>query len=223
MARDGFRVHAVARSAGEALPELIARTGGAEGAIQFHPYDLLDVDGLPAMVRKIRADFGPIHGLVNNAGIGTAGLLAAMPASQIEMLVRLNTLSPILLTKAVARSMMAQGSGRIVNVSSIVASTGFNALSVYAATKASLVGFTKSLARELGPVGVTVNAVAPGFIDTEMTHGMDPKMQSQVVRRSALRRLAEADDVAAAVSFLISDDARNVTGTVLTVDAGSTA
>jgi 3-oxoacyl-[acyl-carrier protein] reductase len=223
LARDGFRVLAVARKPSDELSALIEDTGGAEGAVQFHACDLSQVEGLPAFVRQLRAEAGPIYGLVNNAGIGTSGLLATMSASQIEGLIRLNTLSPILLTKAVSRSMMAQGSGRIVNVSSIVASTGFKALSVYSATKASLIGFTRSLARELGTVGVTVNAVAPGFVDTEMTDGMEAGMKDQVVRRSALRRLAEADDAAAAVAFLLSDDARNITGTVLTVDAGATA
>ncbi len=139
----------------------------------------------------MRQRFGPIYGLVNNAGLGTEGLLANMPDADIEALIRLNTLSPIVLSKYVVRGMMAQGRGRVVNISSIVASTGFNALSVYAATKASLVGFTRSLAREVGRVGVTVNAIAPGFIDTEMTRGLGEKDRERIVARSALRRLAE--------------------------------
>jgi len=221
LARDGFRVHAIARSLSEPLAELAAENG--DGVVRFHAYDLALVDGFPELVRGLRSEFGPLYGLVNNAGIGTPGLLATMSQTQIEALIRLNTLSPILLTKVVARSMMAQGSGRIVNMSSIVASTGFRALSVYAATKASLIGFTRSLSRELGSVGVTVNAVAPGFVDTELTDGLSGDEKAQIVRRSALRRLAEPDDVAAAVSYLLSDQARNVTGTVLTVDAGATA
>jgi 3-oxoacyl-[acyl-carrier protein] reductase len=119
--------------------------------------------------------------------------------------------------------MMAQGQGRIVNMASIVAATGFNGLSVYGATKASLVGFTKSLARELGGLGVTVNAVAPGFIKTDLTAGMSEKDRERIANRSALRRLAEVSDVAAAVSYLMSEGAKNVTGTVLTVDAGGTS
>jgi 3-oxoacyl-[acyl-carrier protein] reductase len=119
--------------------------------------------------------------------------------------------------------MMARGPGRIVTISSIVASTGYSGLSVYSATKAALGGFTRSLARELGPLGMTVNCVAPGFIETDMTNAMDAKQRDRVRRRSALGRLAEAKDVAAAVAFLLSDEARNITGTTLTIDAGNTA
>jgi 3-oxoacyl-[acyl-carrier protein] reductase len=122
------------------------------------------------------------------------------------------------------RTMMADGAGgRIINLASIVASTGYSGLSVYGATKASMVGFTRSLAREVGRAGVTVNAVAPGFVDTEMTKGLTEEHREQIARRSALRRLAEVDDVAAAVEYLLSDGARNITGTVITVDAGNTA
>jgi len=118
---------------------------------------------------------------------------------------------------------MAQGKGRIVNIASIVGSTGYNGLSVYGATKASVVGFTRSLAREVGPLGITVNAIAPGFMDTEMTRGLGNQEREQIVRRSALRRLAEIDDVASAVEFLLGHKGKNITGSVLTIDAGSTA
>jgi 3-oxoacyl-[acyl-carrier protein] reductase len=123
----------------------------------------------------------------------------------------------------VVRSMMADGGGRIVNIASIVAGTGYSGLSVYSATKASLIGFTRSLAREVGRMGVNVNAVAPGFVDTEMTHALTEEHREQIVRRSALRRLIDIDDVANAVEFLLSDRSKNITGTVLTVDAGNTA
>jgi 3-oxoacyl-[acyl-carrier protein] reductase len=146
-----------------------------------------------------------------------------MHISQIESLIRINTLSPIVLSKYVVRGMMAEGCGRVVNMSSIIASPGYNGLSVYGATKASLVGFTKSLAREVGRVGITVNAVAPGFVETELTGTMDEAQRGQIAKRSALKRLAAVEDVAKAVGFLMSDAARNITGTVLTVDAGNTA
>jgi 3-oxoacyl-[acyl-carrier protein] reductase len=171
----------------------------------------------------LRRDRGPIYGLVNNAGIGAEGLLATMPNSQIEALLRLNNLSPIVLTKYVVRGMMAEGRGRIVNLSSIIASTGYNALSVYGASKAAMIGFTKSLSREVGRLGVTVNAIAPGFIDTEMTRGLDETQRKRIAERSALRRLAEVEDVANMAAFLIGETGRNITGAVMTVDAGSTA
>jgi len=175
------------------------------------------------LIKTIRKSFGPIFGLVNNAGISYEGILATMHNSQIERLVRLNTVSPMVVTKYVVRSMMAEGGGRIVNIASIMASTGFSGLSVYGATKASINGFTRSLAREVGRLGITVNSVAPGFVETDMTHGLKDEQRQQIVRRSALQRLAEVDDVANAVEFLLSDRAKNITGTVLTVDAGSTA
>jgi 3-oxoacyl-[acyl-carrier protein] reductase len=214
----GFCALAIARTQS---PELTLAL--AEQSLRFVAADLADIEAIPALVKKLRKDFGPIYGLVNNAGISVEGTLALIPDSQIERLVRLNTLSPMLMSKYAVRCMMADGGGRIVNISSIVAGTGYSGLSVYSATKASLVGFTKSLAREVGRVGVTVNAVAPGFVDTDMTQALKPEDRARIVRRSALHRLIEVDDVANAVEFLLSDRAKNITGTVLTVDAGNTA
>jgi 3-oxoacyl-[acyl-carrier protein] reductase len=119
--------------------------------------------------------------------------------------------------------MWTAGEGRIVNISSIIASTGYSGLSIYGATKASIVGFTKSLAREVGRRGVTVNAIAPGFIETEMTGGLAGEGLERLVRRSALHRLVTAKDIADTVSFLLGDTGRNITGTVITVDGGATA
>jgi 3-oxoacyl-[acyl-carrier protein] reductase len=116
-----------------------------------------------------------------------------------------------------------EGAGRIVNISSIIASTGYNGLSVYAASKAAATGFTRSLAREVGRLGITVNAIAPGFVDTELTRSLDDAGRQRIGGRSALRRLPEADDVASMVEYLLGEGGRNITGTVLTVDAGNTA
>jgi 3-oxoacyl-[acyl-carrier protein] reductase len=221
LAADGFHVIAVARRNSEALER--AAANAVAGALTFAALDLADVAAIPAFARETRARLGPIYGLVNNAGVGTEGLLANMPDSEIEALIRLNTLSPILMSKYVVRGMMAERRGRIVNMSSIIASTGFNALSVYAATKASLVGFTRSLAREVGRVGVTVNAIAPGLVDTQLTEGLGEAGRERVVARSALRRLADPADVAAMAAFLMGECGHNITGTVMTVDAGATA
>src|SRR6201999_91363 len=135
----------------------------------------------------------------------------------------LNVLSPVILTKYVVRHMMADGEGRIVNISSIIASTGFNGLSVYGATKAAATGFTRSLAREVGKLGITVNAIAPGFIDTELTQNLGGEGRQKIASRSALKRLPAADDGASMGEYLLGDGGRNITGTVLTVDAGNTA
>lgn len=223
LACTGYRVIAIARSGTDELTQVMdkAREGG--GAVEFRAFDLCDIAAMPFFVRELRAEFGSIYGLINNAGLGTAGVLALMPDQQIERLVHLNTLSPMVLTKYVLRSMMSARTGRIVNISSIVASTGYGGLSVYSATKASLVGFTQSLAREVGQIGITVNAVAPGFVDTVMTKELDELQREKIVRRSALRRQAEPIDVAKGVEFLLSEAARNITGIVLTIDAGATA
>jgi 3-oxoacyl-[acyl-carrier protein] reductase len=221
---DGYGAIAVARQMNDQLASTIEHAEHAHpGALHFLPFDLGDVQEIPNFVRKLRHDFGPIYGLVNNAALGTDGALAIMHNSHIERLIRVNTLSPIMLTKYVVRHMMADGGGRIVNVASIVGFTGYSGLSVYSATKASLIGFTRSLAREVGRCGITVNAVAPGFLDTDMTHGLEGERREQVVRRSALRRLPDVDDVADAVEFLLGSKAKSITGTVLTVDAGNTA
>jgi 3-oxoacyl-[acyl-carrier protein] reductase len=224
LAGAGYRVTAIARSESEPLRAAVAQArADGRGAIDFQAFDLSDVEAIPEMVRRLRAETGSIYGLVNNAALGTDGLLANMHVSQIEALIRLNTLSPIVLTKHVVRAMMAKGEGRVINLASIIASTGYSGLSVYGATKASMVGFTKSLAREVGRLGITVNAVAPGFLETELTAGMGEDQVGQVARRAALRRLAEVEDVASAVEYLLGEGGRNVTGTVLTVDAGATA
>jgi 3-oxoacyl-[acyl-carrier protein] reductase len=220
----GYRVIAVARKPTKELTAAIAQAKrGKGGSLHFVAFDLGKIDEIPGLVRKLRQEFGPLHGLVNNAALGLDGALSLMHNSQIEELVRINTLSPIVLTKYVVRTMMSERSGRIVNVASIIGFTGYSGLSVYAATKASMLGFTRSLAREVGRLGITVNAVAPGFLDTDMTHGLAGAQRERVVRRSALRRLAGVDDVADAVAFLLSDKAQSISGTTLTVDAGATA
>ncbi len=220
LAASGYTAIALARTEGPALTAAIEE---AKGAIEFVPFDLSNLDAIPEMVRELRAKSGAIWGLVNNAGLSLEGLLANNHVSQIEAAIRLNTTSPIVLTKYVVRGMMSGGGGRIVNMSSIIGSTGYNGLAVYGATKASMIGFTKSLAREVGRLGVTVNAIAPGFIETEMTAGMAEEGREQVMRRSALRRLADVEDVAAMVEFLMGDGGKNITGAVMTIDAGNTA
>jgi 3-oxoacyl-[acyl-carrier protein] reductase len=221
LAGDGFRVFALARKEADGLKEAIA--AAPAGAVNFLPFDLSQLEGIPDLVRELKAEHGSLYGLVNNAALGTEGLLSNMHNSDIETLVRLNTLSPIILTKYAVRGMMNEGAGRVVNLASIIGATGYSGLSVYGATKAAMLGFTRSLAREVGRMGVTVNAVAPGFIDTDMTASMSEEQRARIAKRSAMKRLADVQDVADAVSYLMSDAAKNITGTTITVDAGNTA
>jgi 3-oxoacyl-[acyl-carrier protein] reductase len=224
IAAAGYNVIAVARRESDELRAVIGDAAEkGKGALHFRAFDLSAVDAIPSFVKALRDEFGAIYGLVNNAGIGTEGLLATMHNSEIESLLRLNVLSPIILTKYVVRHMMADGAGRIINMSSIIASTGYNGLSVYGATKAAATGFTRSLAREVGRLGITVNAIAPGFVDTELTQNLAPEQRRRIAGRSALRRLPDVDDVARMVEYLLGEGGRNITGSVLTVDAGNTA
>ncbi len=225
LAAAGYNLIAVARRESGELREAIGEVvKQGSGGLHFRAFDLSDVDAIPSFVKALRDEFGAIYGLVNNAGIGTEGLLATMHNTEIEALVRLNVTSPIILTKYIARHMMADGAGgRIINMSSIIATTGYNGLSVYGATKAAASGFTRSLAREVGKLGITVNAIAPGFVDTELTQSLSEDQRKRIAGRSALRRLPETDDVARMVEYLLGDGGRNITGSVLTIDAGNTA
>lgn len=222
LAAAGYRVITLARKKTDEFMHAAEDVNGP-GALEFYGFDLSDLTQMPSMVKTLRQAYGPLYGLVNNAGQSLAGILTSLPDDQIENVLKINVTSPILLTKYVARSMMTGTGGRIVNMASIVAATGYNGLSVYSASKSSLIGFTRSLARELGPLGITVNAVSPGFIATDMTHGLDDAHRTRIARRSALGRMATVEDVANTVEFLFSDQAKNITGTVMTVDAGNTA
>ena len=220
LAEQGYHVCGASRKRSVAFDAL---AGAFPGQVLHISADLSDTSALRDVVVEAKSLGGPIYGLVNNAGLGTDGLLSNMHASQIEALISLNVTAPIMLAKYAVRSMMTSGEGRIINMSSIIATTGYSGLSVYGATKSAMIGFTKSLAREVGRLGVTVNAIAPGFIDTDLTEGLGAEGRDQVVRRAALRRLAEPVDVAQMTCFLMGEGGRNITGAVMTVDAGATA
>jgi 3-oxoacyl-[acyl-carrier protein] reductase len=216
---DGFTVVAVSRYVTSDLESLLEQSPTAAYHVSF---DLGNIAKLPDLVRSIATEHGVPFGLVNNAAQGLDGLLATQHQSEIESSLRLNLESPIVLSKYVMRHMLRARAGRIINISSIVASTGFSGLSVYAASKAGLEGFTRSLAREAGRTNVTVNAIAPGFVETEMTSSIDGDRLDAIRRRSPLG-LARPSDIAGAVGYLLSSSGSHVTGTVLTVDGGSTA
>ena len=221
---EGYRAVALARQMNDQLACTMEHAEQSRpGSMHFVPFDLSNIENIPDLVKQLHKDFGPIYGLVNNAALGMDGALAMMHTSHIERMIRINTLSPIVLTKYMVRHMMADGGGRVVNVASILGFQGYSGLSVYGATKASMIGFTRSLAREVGRRGVNVNAIAPGFMETEMTRGVEAKRREEISRRSPLRRFTEIEDVADAIEFLLGAKAKNITGTVLTVDAGTTA
>lgn len=218
LAADGYKVLAVARSNSPELNELCDG-----GNVCFERFDLANTDEIHAWIGGLTKLHGRIYGLVNNAAIGADGVLATMHEQDITHSLQVNLQSPIVLTKYVSRSMLLAGNGRIVNVSSIIGSTGFSGLSVYAATKAGLIGFTKSLSRELGKAGITVNCVAPGYMDTDMTRGIAPDKLLAIKRRSPSGKLVTVESVAASVSFLLGEDGAMINGTTITVDMGSTA
>lgn len=220
LADDGYRIIGLGRSLTDDYGSLCESSGDDKHC--FYSHDLRDLEGIPSLVSKIIKRHGPIYGLVNNAGIGLDGVLATMHANDIQSVLRVNLEAPIVLTKFVCRSMLQKKEGRIINISSIIATTGFNGLSVYAASKAGLNGFTRSLARELGRFNITVNSVAPGFMATEMTSGLSAEKLNSIIKRAPLG-LAKPEDAAGAVSYLMSEDASNITGTTITVDGGSTA
>lgn len=213
----GFYIAGIGRSASEAFNELPADQR------HFTEYDLMDLAGIPALVKGIvNAAPGPLYGLVNNAGVGLDGTLATQHASDISRVLTLNLEAPIALSKYAVRHMLRNRQGRIVNISSIIASTGFNGLAVYAASKAGLEGFTRSLSREVGRAGITVNCVAPGYMLTDMTAGLEGEKLDSVKRRAPLG-LPETSHAAHAVRYLLEPGAAKTTGTVITVDGGSTA
>jgi 3-oxoacyl-[acyl-carrier protein] reductase len=220
LAADGYRVVGTSRNASDALDAICANY---PGRVFFLPQNMGDTARLHEFVRQVTTMHGPIYGLINNAALGYDGVLATMHESQIGEMLRVNVEAPILLAKYCSRSMLLQRKGRIVNVSSIIASTGFSGLSVYGASKSALSGLTRSLSRELGKAGITVNTLAPGYMATEMTVGLQGEKLEAIRRRSPLGRLATVEEAASAVAFLLSADASSITGATLTVDAGSTA
>ena len=218
-AQPDTRLIALSRSVGGGLQALI---DAQPDRVHHVTFDASDIGAIAGIVGDITTRYGAIYGLVNNAGMGLDGVLATQHASDIARVLRVNLEAPITLCKYASRSMLAAREGRIVNVSSIIASTGFHGLAAYAASKAGLEGLTFSLSRELGKRGITVNCVAPGYMETEMTQGIDPHKMAQIRRRAPLG-LARPEDAAGAVIYLLGPDGARVSGTVVTVDGGSTA
>lgn len=182
-------------------------------------FDLNDVDEISRHV-TFWTQNKDIFALINNAAMGTSSVLATMHESEITSAINLNLTSAIFLSKYVSRKMLRNQHGRIINIASVVAHTGYNGLAVYGATKSAILGLTKSLARELGGFQITVNSISPGFMETDMTKSIESKL-AQIRRRSPLNQLTSMSAVAAHVLFLLGDDAATVTGHDFIMDAGN--
>src|SRR4029077_14903193 len=173
-------------------------------------------------VHNVLEQFGRVDVLVNNAGLAREGVLGLFLDDDVDAVIDLNLKGTIHITRLVVRRMLRQGSGRVINISSIVGLSGYRGLSVYGATKAGLDGFTRALARELGTRGITVNSVAPGYLRTEMSHGLDEEQLQQIIRRTPAGRLGEPQDIARLVMFLTSEDNTYITGQTFVADGGLT-
>lgn len=215
-----YKVIATGRKLTPELEDLIQKY---PRRLVFEKFDLYETSKIKEFVHNIVKQHGRLYGLVNNAALGNDGVLATMHESEISAVIKVNVEAPILLAKYASRGMLINQRGRIINISSIIATTGFNGLSVYAASKSALNGFTRSLSRELGKANITVNCVAPGYMATDMTSGLQGDKLESIMRRSPMSKLATPDDVSNAITYLLSDGAIAVTGTTITVDAGSTA
>jgi 3-oxoacyl-[acyl-carrier protein] reductase len=189
----------------------------------FTAADVSDRDHAERFVKEALARRGRVDVLVNNAGIAREGVIGLFADDALDQVVDLNLKGTVYVTRAASRAMLARRSGAIVNISSVVGLSGYRGLSVYGATKAALDGFTRGLARELGSRGITVNSVAPGYLRTEMSHGLDEQQLTQISRRTPMGRLGDPEDVARAVIFLTDPANRFVTGHVLVVDGGLTS
>ena len=235
-------VTGASRGIGRAIALLMAKQGadvvvnysGSEGAAQETVDAILamgrkaitikanvgNAEEVAAMVEEAHSTFGRIDILVNNAGITRDGLLMRMKDSDWDDVININLKGVYLMTKAVSKIMMKQRSGKIVNMTSVVGVTGNAGQANYSASKAGVIGFTKTCAKELASRGITVNAIAPGFIHTDMTDVLSDKVKEAMVHTIPLGRMAEPDEVAAVAVFLASDMSSYITGQVINVDGG---
>ena len=206
-----------AEDAARETERLVSERGGTARGLKV---DVRSEEAIKGFFKTVLDETGRVDVLVNNAGITRDGLVVRMKESNWDEVMDINLKGAFLFSKVAARTMMQQHSGRIIMITSMVGVTGNAGQSNYAASKAGLIGLTKSLARELAPRNITVNAVAPGYIDTDMTATLNDKTKDQILSMIPLGRVGNQDDVAAAVEFLASDRASYITGQVLQVSGG---
>lgn len=220
LARDGFAVavnYASSAEKAEAVVEAIIADGGHAMSIQA---DVSDSEAVTAMFASVESQLGAVSVLVNNAGVTDDGLVMRMSVDQWDNVLGTNLRSTFLCTKAALRSMLRARTGRVINISSVSGISGNPGQANYAASKAGVIGFTKSVAKEVGSRGITVNAVAPGFIQTDMTADLADNLLEEVTKQIALARLGDAEEVAFMVGYLASERASYITGQTIVVDGG---
>lgn len=204
-------------AAAEEVRKLITDNGGQAITVQA---DVANQEAVDSLVRQTIEAYGKIDILINNAGITRDNLLMRMKEEDWDAVMNTNLKGLFYCTKAVSKSMMKQRSGKIINMTSVVGIMGNAGQANYAAAKAGVIGFTKSMAKELASRGITVNAIAPGFIATDMTHGLSDQVKEDLAAKIPLNRLGTPEDVAAAAVFLATDSANYITGQTLNIDGG---
>jgi 3-oxoacyl-[acyl-carrier protein] reductase len=222
LAAEGAAVAFTYRSSAAAAEALAAELRAKGQTVSLHASDAVSAPESAATVDKVLAEHGRLDILVNNAGITKDGLLVRMSDDDWDRVIANNLKSVFNFTRAACRPMMSQRSGRIINITSIVGVTGNAGQANYAASKAGIIGFTKSVAKELASRNILVNAVAPGFVDTDMTGALTPEQRAALTGLIPLKRTARPEEIASVVKFLASDDAAYVTGQVVCVDGGMT-
>jgi 3-oxoacyl-[acyl-carrier protein] reductase len=220
LAGDGYDVLLTYRGDAEAAAAAKDELAGSGRQVEVIAADISTADGAGRAIEAAMQSLGRLDVLVNNAGITRDTLLMRMSDDDWDAVLTTNLKGAFLTTKAAIRPMLRQRSGRIVNITSVVGQVGNAGQANYAAAKAGLIGFTKSLAKEVGSRGITVNAIAPGFIDTRLTAALPDEMKTMLLERTPLNRLGTPEDVAGAVAFLVGPDASFITGHTLTVDGG---
>ena len=217
----GHIVATFSRSSTQFIEDFQSKYEGTE-AFLWEAVDGTDAEQVKRFALSVARRYGRIDGLINNAGIGSDGVLGLMRPDEIRRVIALNLECAVHLTQVCSRVMLQHQTGSIVNISSVNAVRGHAGVSVYSATKAALDGFTRSLAQELGPRGIRINSVAPGYFESDMVGDLTPEQRNRIVRRTPLGRLGSIQDIVAAIRFLLSADAQFITGQTLVVDGGIT-
>jgi len=220
LASQGFSVVVNYLAHAEAAEQVVAGIQAAGGQAMAVQADVRSSSSVKAMIDRAEQEWGPVSILVNNAGIARDGLLARMPEEAWRQVIETHLTGAFLCSRAVLRGMLRMRWGRIVNISSVAGLAGNVGQANYAAAKAGLIGLTRTLAREVASRGITVNAVAPGFVDTDMTASLPEAWRAQALSAIPAGQFGSPHDVAAAVAFFVSDEAAYITGQVLSVDGG---